>query len=334
MRAGGGFGEREPLTRNVPTSVAWLAAVAVAAALAWLAWTNWERILWPYWLAALIGFIVGATEMIARYRDAPFAPLRSAPGLIYFGINGGAAALAYYLLETVGPVIESTPLRILVAGISAMALFRSGVFTVRVGDDDVSVGPHLILQIILQALDRTYDRDRAAPRSAAITEIMSGVSFEEARTALPSICFNLMQNTADAEKEEVGREVEGLAASEMSDEAKALILGLALFNVVGERTLRAAIQALGNTVRGTKKIKDEIILQMARIPPQRITEALPTICNELSDRNMQLENPQALVERIAALNVGDESKAVLTVHKLVRHYGEGTVKIALGTFME
>ena len=43
-----------------------------------------------------IGLLVGATELIARYRDKPFEPLLSSAGLFYMLINAGASALAYY----------------------------------------------------------------------------------------------------------------------------------------------------------------------------------------------------------------------------------------------
>jgi hypothetical protein len=313
---------------GIPVFVlAGLVAVIVA-----LAYTYGWFAVQGYILSAAIGISVGMTEMMARYRDAPFATLRSTPGIAYFLINGGAAALAYYLIppETAG----TETLRILLAGISAMAFFRSGLFTVRLGENDVAVGPNLVLQIFLQALDRTYDRDRATPRSNAVALIMSGVSFTLAQTALPSLCFNLMQNASDDEQAGLKKEVEALAQDTMSDEAKALILGLALFNVVGEKTLRAAVNALGPSIKGTHTIDQTVILQMAKVPPQDVISSLPTICNELCDGGSRLADPASVTASILALPVTDESKAVLTVHALVRRYGEATVLLALTTLVK
>jgi len=52
----------------------------------------------------------------------------------------------------------------MVAGIGAMAFFRSAIFNVRAG--------------------QTYDRLRAGQSSAAATQIMQGVPFDRAKGAL------------------------------------------------------------------------------------------------------------------------------------------------------
>ncbi|HEY1560202.1 MAG TPA: hypothetical protein VGF71_04850, partial [Caulobacteraceae bacterium] len=153
-----------------------------------------------------IGLLVGGTEMISRYRDDPFAPLVSAPGLFYILINGGAAALAYYLMGPLN-VRLTEPIKTLVAGVGAMAFFRSGVFMARVGGTDIPVGPNLVLQVVLQALDRTYDRQRAVPRSSSVTEIMRGVSFNQVKVSLPTLCFDLMQNVTAAETAAINSQV-------------------------------------------------------------------------------------------------------------------------------
>jgi hypothetical protein len=287
-----------------------------------------------YLLAASIGLAVGATEMMARYRDAPFAPLFSVPGLFYAAINAGAASLAYHLILSLEIEFSSPIFRVLTAGLSAMAFFRSGLFTVRLGDSDVAVGPNLILQILLQALDRAYDRDRATPRSINTVQIMSGISFAQAKNALPSICFNLMQNVADSEREALRNEVDALdGQTDISDEGKSLILGLALMNIVGYKTLRAAVNALGTTVQESKPIDRSLLIEMARVEPKAIVANLPLVCNNLCHPSIRLANPQKSLAEIQALDIGDESKAVMTLYKLVQSYGQSTVSLALSTML-
>src|SRR5688500_14877995 len=41
--------------------------------------------------AVQIGLLVGATELISRYRDEPFAPLLSVAGIFYILFNGAAS---------------------------------------------------------------------------------------------------------------------------------------------------------------------------------------------------------------------------------------------------
>ena len=317
---------RKSEQRDLIKAVVLLVIIAGLYVGAWIFSTDGGRAQWsPYWFSSMIGISVGVTELIARYRDAPFAPLVTIPGLIYLGINGAAAWLAYHFIVEFRIPIESDTGRVLTAGIAAMALFRSGVFTARLGDSDVAIGPNIILEIFLAALDRTYDRMRAEPRSRVVARLMCDLSFTETSQSLPAMCFNLMQNVSEAEKTAIGREVEELADSAMSDEAKSMNLGLALFNLVGERTLEAAVSALGNTVKGFKQLSDEMLQTAAKIDPDVIVTVLPQMCNELAAEDRALEDPATLTKAISAQQLAAEAKAVLVLYKLVRHYGETTV---------
>jgi hypothetical protein len=138
---------------------------------------------------------------------------------------------------------------VLAGGMAAMALFRSSLFNVRVGDGDVGIGPNGILQVLLDAADRAVDRNRALPRARRVAEILKDVEFDKARGLLPAFCFALMQNLPQAAQETAGTEIRALAASDMDERGKVLIMGLTLMNLVGEDVLRAAADALGDKIR-------------------------------------------------------------------------------------
>jgi hypothetical protein len=131
---------------------------------------------WLDWLAvAALGAIVGASELISRYRDQPGAALRTWPAIVYIGINAVASVVALGLIQVNSWFAQSRWTQILMAGISAMAFFRTSLFVVRAGDRDVGVGPSGFLQIFLSAADRAVDRQRAAARSDAVGVVMKGV---------------------------------------------------------------------------------------------------------------------------------------------------------------
>lgn len=110
---------------------------------------------WLDWAAvAALGAIVGASELISRYRDHPGAALKTWPAIVYIGINGAASAGALGLIQANGWFAQSHWTQILMAGVSAMALFCTSLFIVRAGDRDVGVGPGGFLQIFLTAADR------------------------------------------------------------------------------------------------------------------------------------------------------------------------------------
>ena len=212
------------------------------------------------WLTVtLLGALVGIGELVSRYRDAPDRALRTVPAVFYIGVNIAASVAALYLVRVFGwsfgvdgtknpAVLEWT--QVLVAGFGAMALFRSSLFTVRAGDRDIAVGPSSFLQVILSAADRAVDRLRAQARTATVTEIMKGVSYAKAKTALPTYCLALMQNLAEEDQQKLGSALKSLDSFQgIDDHLKILILGLTLMNVVGPDVLTAAVRSLGAEIR-------------------------------------------------------------------------------------
>jgi hypothetical protein len=206
---------------------------------------------------SLLGALVGTGELIARYRDAPARALWSLPAALYLGINAAASVAALAAAHAFGWTfgVEDAAsgagrlTRILVSGFGAMAVFRSSLFNMRVGDQDVGIGPAGFLQVVLQAADRAVDRRRASPRALTASRIMEGVSFKKAVLALPTFCFALMQNVPADEQSNFGAQVRELDESDMPDHVNVLSLGLALMNVVGDSVLRAAVDALGDEIR-------------------------------------------------------------------------------------
>ncbi len=210
-----------------------------------------------YAIAALIGFLVGTSELIARYRDAPKKAIFTLPAIFYVLINATASMVALYLIDIFNWMppqagesggesqdAANAAMRILLAGFGAMAFFRSSFFYVRMGTNDVSVGPNGLLQIFLDATDRAVDRERAKPRAIIVKRIMEGVSFDEVKLSLPAFCFALMQGVSQDEQNEFAKILQTLDSSEMDDYTKSLNLGLILMNIVGEHVLREAVSAM------------------------------------------------------------------------------------------
>ncbi|MDQ3849256.1 MAG: hypothetical protein M3296_01390 [Actinomycetota bacterium] len=170
---------------------------------------------------------------------------------MYVALNAVAAVAALGLLRTfdwnLGIGAEGAGRgwgQVLVAGFGAMVLLRSSLFVVRVGDQDVGVGPSSFLSVVLGAADRAVDRSRARVRADQVARAMEGVAFAKASEALPALCLALMQNASEEEKVALANQVKLLRSAAMEDRSKSLALGLALMNVVGGSVLSAAVLAL------------------------------------------------------------------------------------------
>lgn len=200
------------------------------------------------------GALVGVGELIARYRDDPWYTLKSVPGVSYIGLNAVVSLMALIFIRGFGWTfnMEGEAVRwaqILVAGFGAMALFRSALFNVRVGDQDVSVGPNSFLQVLLNAADREVDRLRATVRADRAKQIMKGISFDKAKAALPAYCIALMQNLPLEEQVELLDDVDRLDSTEdIQEDMKSYFLGAALLTYVGEDVLRAAVKSLRENI--------------------------------------------------------------------------------------
>jgi len=152
---------------------------------------------WLDWAAvALLGGFVGASELVSRYKDHPYAAVQTWPAQFYIAINCAASIGSLGLIRAMGWFGQSHWTQILMAGLSAMAFFRTSLFVVRAGDRDVGIGPSGFLQVFLSAADRAVDRQRAAARSETVATVMEGVDFEKAKKALPLYCVALMQNVS------------------------------------------------------------------------------------------------------------------------------------------
>lgn len=255
-----------------------VAAIIVAAIVLAIS-RSWIRD--AYLAVFLIGVLVGLGELVSRYRDAPEEAIRTMPALLYLALNAAAAVAALGFVEIFRVVPGTTKAegikRVLLAGFGAMAFFRTSVFTVRVGDQDVSIGPVAFLQIVLHATDRAVDRVRADARASAVAACMSGVSFTAAQAALPAFCMALMQNVPAEEQQDIGDAVKMLIASDMDEQTKAKNLGLLLMNVVGEKVLLTAIENLAAQI---KTVLSVTIEQSAMSLKAGDSTALTAVCRD------------------------------------------------------
>ena len=193
-----------------------------------------------------------------RTHGAVQRPTRSgvikSTGLGYLGLNVAAAVVTLWVVRsfeiTFGVPADQAPelrlVQVLGSGFSAMALLRSAIFIVRVGERDIGIGPQALLTVMSTASDRAVDRRRASDRVRIMSEVMPRIAFDRAATALPAYCFQLMQNTSGEEEARVGALVRELQGNpDLPPQLKSRILGLVLLTIVGEDVLRAAVDDLG-----------------------------------------------------------------------------------------
>lgn len=168
----------------------------------------------PLLLVGILGAFTGAVELIGRYRDAPSRALSTPGALVYIIVNVVAAVVGLVLLRKIGGNLlkdfgddQRAVYEILIAGFGSLAFLRSSIFNIRLDGKDVSVGPAILLDVLLAAADRSVDRRRGADRAREVAEAMKEVSFDKAITALPPFCLALMQNISQIDQPKILEEV-------------------------------------------------------------------------------------------------------------------------------
>lgn len=301
-----------------------------------------------YLAVAVLGGLVGCGELVSRYPDSPRAAVRTAPGIFYISVNALAALAALVLAAVLDedklvadgvtlPSFSTTDLLnlILISGFGSLAFFRAKIITLRVGDSDVGVGPSFVLEIILKAADRAVDRERAEPRAQIVSEIMSPVSFEEAKVVLPTYCFAVMQNVTVEEQQRVALETEALSGADMPDRVKALNLGLLLLNIVGEHVLRIAVKNLQQEFAAATGVLKSVEQTMATIDFERAALNLTPLCAELAE--MEDEDREQLefeIQRLRGVNLTDQTRRYLYGLLLIRRFGPEIVSQAINAIGE
>lgn len=306
-----------------------------------------------HWFGLLsfgLGCAVGTSEIVSRYRDAPGRALMTGSAWLYIGLNAAASLIAFALvrnvdaLKDVGGTGDGTGkllVQALLAGLSAMALFRSSLFTVRVGNTDIGIGPAAFLQILLTATDRATDRARAKPRATAVRQIMGGISFALAKEALPSLCFGLMQGLTPDEQVTFGVQVKALETSTMEDGFKANALGLSLMNLVGEGVLRQAVDMLRAEITAKPKPIVQSILTLRLLQTVKLAENGPSklvnmclfVANKLSDKDLH-DRLMHVVTTMRDLPLNPTQKALYLSATLIDQFGEETVQRVLKSMQD
>lgn len=140
-------------------------------------------------LAAFVGFV----EVLVRFRDEPFQAAGSAPGMIYFTINGVAGAAIYILIRYLeigfgapGDSHLMHVMQVTIAAFSGVAFLRSGFF---VGKDkntgeNMMYGPALVLENILGVVSTQIDRDRALRRIKFAGELSANLNLDQTQGML------------------------------------------------------------------------------------------------------------------------------------------------------
>lgn len=258
VRAGHGTERRLRLMRTIRTvSIVLFVLIFLGAVCIYVADLPLDKgVITEIVAVGLLSGAVGYGELVSRYRDDPGRLLTADPTAIYVCVNIAAGIAALALVREFN-VFATTPngghkgvYETLLAGFGAIAFFRSSLFTARVGETDIGIGPSTLLKSLLDASDMMINRTQAGDRADEVTLIMPNVDFDKAKTALPALCFTLVEGITPEQQNTVGEQVRKLSDNQSIDkQSKTIILGVYLIREVGADVLSRAVGTLGDRIK-------------------------------------------------------------------------------------
>ncbi len=226
-------------------------------------------ILINYLLVFLLGSIYALAELIGRYSE-PKQILNINAGRFYILFNGCISVFALLIVMEFDvdfmhyKHIEAG--KILVAGTSAMLVFRSTIASVKIGGKNIEGGLSPIVQVFLDAVNKSYDRQRSKIDLNEVGNIMKNVNYTKAEADLPLLCLNLLRTLPEAEGKNMGVEISNLSQSSASKKAKSINLGIIIARYTGIDLLKKAVDTLGDIIQDGEQEEpniDELINQFS-----------------------------------------------------------------------
>jgi hypothetical protein len=192
-----------------------------------------------YFWAFLLGALNAFTEIVGKFRDEPIKAFGTGSAIIYHVVNGVISAFALLLLIVGGTAVDTPATAIqavLLAGFGSMLVMRSRLFSVRVGNEEVSVGPEQFIKVFQRFLEESIARNRALTRFVLVKDVMNNVDCS--RVCDYTVSMLAATPSLDAQKRDlIGTQVKNICSQPMEDTMKqtqSYRLGFLLVDEMGE----------------------------------------------------------------------------------------------------
>jgi len=191
-------------------------------------------------LTVCASLLFATAELFTRFRDEPFLITRNITSWFYLLINVLISLITLLLItrtELFGTSQTDWIKAGLAAGFGASVLLRSKFMKINVDGREVALGPEIIINIILEALERKIDRDRSIVRKVLAEKCMAEIDFQLARDYVVMTIVGSRQIISDERTKELMDEVRKIDESSLSDADKSISLGYLILDFMGERFL-------------------------------------------------------------------------------------------------
>jgi hypothetical protein len=211
-------------------------------------------------LAFLCGALVGLTEIASRYRDEQVKAIMSPDGVAYILFNGAISTFALILIwhfqnNPAFTFLKDNPVgAAIAAGFGATTIMRTRIAVIKGTDNkDVSIGPDIVVSLLLSMIDRRIDRWRSLQRHLMIEQSFNDLralgSVDDASEYLLASLVSF-QNISEADKKAVNDQIQQNKTAKVRDPYIQLTtLGYIFLTIAGEENFHQALKE-AKTVQG------------------------------------------------------------------------------------
>lgn len=204
-------------------------------------------------LAFFVGAFYSFGELLNKFKNARQV-FKIFWGWFYVAINGLLSAFAFMILKEFNfdllsyKIIEGG--KILLAGASSMVVIRSWIVSVKAPEGKSAKKEEKytpIVQVLLQYVERQFDRGKAIDDMKEIKTIMNGLDFEVAAISLVTTAPNILVTMSLDDGKEISKKINDLRKSSIDNHSKLLNLGVILNYYIGIDLLKALADTLKET---------------------------------------------------------------------------------------
>lgn len=214
----------------------------------------------PVVISFSVGMIVAVAELSTRYFDAPRFLIKNYASWIYVAVNGLVAVLAFFVsvqLELkVSNVDMSNHLELLAVfmGFAGMTIMRSSVVNINVKGKEQELGLQKTVYLLLDWVDRLYDRQRSTYLVVNATPLVQAIPFEEVKCNILTTCIAAMENISPAESADLNKVANDLETSDSRNTLKSVQLGIKIAKLTGIPLLQEVVSQWKNASNGRELV--------------------------------------------------------------------------------
>lgn len=202
--------------------------------------------------AFLFGTLVGISEIATRYRDEPLKAIKSPYGIVYCFLNGYISLLAFFVIlrfskDLFLSISHSNLLIALTSGFGASAVMRSRFAIIKNSNgDDISIGPDLVIKVILQLVNTGIDRGRSVRRQEIVAKNLGKIrvlgDFANAWQYLFTALLSFQ--SLDDEQKQMFNDIynDYKERNDIPPDIKFIALGYIFLTIVGEDNFQSVLE--------------------------------------------------------------------------------------------